>query len=445
MFDLNHNSKMNIIRKMRFGYGLLFTSWFFSKVSRAINFFPFGFWVKGFFKNMFNYYICISKKLDDITWSDAHLYKLVHRKYKPNKKLNKMAFIIPNNVVLDHFKNIFPYLDKGSFDIIAVASLGYNICERLKEYALQNYYSYFLLNDIFKKRYIYKLAIYWNPNYTGTIYVKGKPFNGMQLFAEKYLHAQFKSTIEDWWLKKNQVGLADYIICVGDYFKHRYEKLGIKAKIYPLGSPRFEKYDLTQEAANKTYVITKYNLNIDPLKKTILWVPGHTNVDSLQSFGPIINRLNDDFNIIIKPHPHRYKEIANYGEIITSLLPDAFVLNDIDTIELFPLADFIFCDYGGSVLTAIKADKNVLLLNAENTDDVKRYIGLESPEILIRDKIINFSKNQEKDIITALYNTEIWERQKEIRKEIREYFFTENANVTEDIADFLLKVINDEI
>jgi hypothetical protein len=111
---------------------------------------------------------------------------------------------------------------------------------------------------------------------------------------------------------------------------------------------------------------------------------------------------------------------------------------------LLPAADFVICDYGGSVFSAIKADKNVLLFNVYKSDSssVTSPLGLS---INIRDRIINFYPDEEEKFFAALKDESVWEKQKAIRRDIRSEFFTENPNPARDIAELCKRIVKGEV
>jgi CDP-glycerol glycerophosphotransferase (TagB/SpsB family) len=155
--------------------------------------------------------------------------------------------------------------------------------------------------------------------------------------------------------------------------------------------------------------------------------------------------VQKEYNIIIKNHHHTYMEIKDLDKKILSVIPSAIILKGVNNIDLFPIADFVICDYGGSVFTAILCDKNVLLFNADKKNILKKLYGIDAMEIEIRKDIINFNKNQAREFINALINKDIWEDQIIIREKIIAEYLPKKKKTPSEIADMLRQIIKDEI
>jgi hypothetical protein len=76
----------------------------------------------------------------------------------------------------------------------------------------------------------------------------------------------------------------------------------------------------------------------------------------------------------------------------------------------------------------------------------KDHIFLCSPvNSYLRENIINFYPDEEEEkIFAALKDVAIWEKQKEIRCQIRSEFFTENPNPALDIAGLCRRILKGE-
>lgn len=396
--------------------------------------------MKKIFKKIYNVYL---KKLDSNSWSQAHLEQLVFRNYKPQKKLNKIAFLIPNHLDLHHYEDIFSKLNPEEFDIITVSSFN-KLDEVVVEYALKNNYTILSINDVFNKKIQYKLAVSINPDFACSVIKNNKLIYGLELLAEKTLRVMFVLGAANWMFNETQNKIFDYIICAGDYHKQQFEKLDIKAKVLALGSPRFDNDSLKVQEAGRNKTFEKFGLNIN--KKTALWLPTHTEVNSIIDFADMVAQLGDDFNIILKPHPQLLREIESFDDFIHSKIPECKILNKINNMELFPIADFVFCDYGGSVFSAINSDKNVLLFNTKRVDVLETIFGLNSPEVEIRQDIISFEKEQTQEFLKAIQDKTIWKNQAEVRQKIKNRFFVQlNGKSAENIANTLRQILRDEI
>jgi hypothetical protein len=89
-------------------------------------------------------------------------------------------------------------------------------------------------------------------------------------------------------------------------------------------------------------------------------------------------------------------------------------------------------------------DKNVLLLNTSKKELLTGDCAPDVPVNIIRDRVINFYPDEEEKFFAALKDDAVWEKQKEIRRQIRSEFFTENPNPARDIAGLCRRILKGE-
>jgi CDP-glycerol glycerophosphotransferase (TagB/SpsB family) len=225
----------------------------------------------------------------------------------------------------------------------------------------------------------------------------------------------------------------DYLVCCGNYQKRRIESYIPKEKLFLLGYPRID--SSADKNIAEQIITARTGRCIDHVKKTILWLPTHSAETSLYVFAPTLAKIQGEYNIIIKPHPL----LLNVEKFIRSMLPNVFVLNNVSNEMLFPVTDFVICDYGGSAFLSLKADKNVLFFNTYEAE-----LSQDIPELGIRDRIVNFYVTEEEKFFAALKDDSVWEKQKEIRREIRAEFFADNPNPARDIAELCRRIVRGE-
>jgi hypothetical protein len=97
------------------------------------------------------------------------------------------------------------------------------------------------------------------------------------------------------------------------------------------------------------------------------------------------------------------------------------------------------------VFYAILADKNTILLNTPRPELLTRAFATSTPSNIIRDRIVNFYPDEEEKFFAALKDDSIWEKQREIRRQIRAEFFTENPNPARDIAELCRRIVKGEL
>ncbi|MDR0606235.1 MAG: hypothetical protein LBG80_18305, partial [Bacteroidales bacterium] len=382
------------------------------------------------------------RKLSDKYWSSYHLHHFILNDYKPRHFVNKVAFLISEKVTLKHMENIINNMPNDTFDLVVVnyIDLGINNfvrcflrrlvfltnARRIKRKnnmsptevmkKLNKKFNLLTINEVFRKKLQYSQVVCVFPELAGLLGIGNGRKYGIEFLAKKLVRALFLIGAGNYIFNKKTNAIFDTILCSGEYQKERYETLGIKAEVIASGSPRFDKENKT---VDKEVFFKHYGL--DTNKKTILWLPTHgRHICSILEFLPIVKAIENDFNIIFSIP---FGPNGCYGDFpfldfkIKLRVPTAIIVNNMESTELLGVGDYVFCDYGGSVFTAIYNDKNVLLLNAEDKY-VHKLIGEDSPEVEIRKEIINFYRHEGDKLISALKDKKIWEEQKAIRRRI---------------------------
>ena len=135
-------------------------------------------------------------------------------------------------------------------------------------------------------------------------------------------------------------------------------------KVFFIGYTRFDK-----DKNNKTELLRYFRINKN--KKTILCCPNERilhlqNDKSLKRYLLFFEKLNNNYNVILRPHPKLkftnfklFKMITN-SNLIIDLEPDRNIKN------LFLISDLIVTDYGNSVLEAIYLNKKTIIFKWPN-------------------------------------------------------------------------------
>ena len=150
------------------------------------------------------------------------------------------------------------------------------------------------------------------------------------------------------------------------------------APAFIIGYPRYEKND--EETSVKTNLLKEFNL--DNNKKTILWMPSrldweHPNYRNIEDWLSSFSFLQDNFQLIIRPHPHL---VANNPELITRLIENKCNVDSLKSRNLYSLysaSDLVIADYGGSIFSGIYMHKPVILLNSANHNFVSQSNELD--------------------------------------------------------------------
>jgi hypothetical protein len=368
-------------------------------------------------------------------WGRANIAFLVKKGYKSVHKTNKIAFVIVTDWALSHLEKVISSLKNNEYDIVYVY-LGERECKNYTRLHNSNALS---IQEVIKHKLCYSLAV---TSHTG-LGDGDKNYNyGIDLIASKIMFVT--SLIDINYCNLINMKSFNYIVCANEYQKKQFEEVTSEDKLFVLGIPRQNIREYNRETSIE--IIWQHTgRDIDVSKKTLLWLPTHSEISSAINFAPIIAELQNEFNIIEKPHPFLYYENRNFYQMMKKIIPEIIIINDIDNVKLIPVADFVICDYGGSVFYAILADKNVILLNTPSSELLTGPFAANAPSNIIRRRIVNFYPDEEERFFAALKDDSVWEKQKDIRKEIRAEFFTENPDPARDIAELCRRIVRGEV
>ncbi|MDR1147733.1 MAG: CDP-glycerol glycerophosphotransferase family protein [Spirochaetaceae bacterium] len=386
------------------------------------------------------------------TWTSAHVKRLERQNYRPEHKIDKIAFIInKSSMATAHLENIFLNLDTKDYDIVFMGPRSELECNE-KAYAQKHNCNVVSVNEVIAHKLCYKLAVTMFGDHKSKKHIKKY---GLNFIAEKTLliASIFDYTYSLEYLKKKPY---DYIVCCGEFHKKFFEQYFDNKSIFMLGSPRFKPISAGScgAAAVETarrLIAEQSGIKLNPAKKTLLLLPSYNGaVSSARNcatidFLPILTKLQDEYNIIIKPHPEWASSWGGCKDFFCAAIPNAVFLNNVDNFMLYPAADFVVCDYSNVIFTTIHADKNIILFNAGRNDVEKNYALRNPVNSYLRENIINFYPDEEEKLFAALKDDAIWEKQKEIRRQIRADFFTDNPNPARDIAGLCGRIMKGEV
>lgn len=399
--------------------------------------------------------------LSPLVWSDIHHTYIESLDLKPKNTVKKIAFFIHDTISLDHMYNIMEAMPKESFDIILAnfkssftfkgllhilylkhedqKDLFWNkkkVIDQIEYLKSQTRCGVYRINDIYgEKKYALAVCAHNGLENSCHIYKQGQILEyGLNRFAYRNAYCQF--TIDLQFAQSYERNRHfDLIFYSGKWNQSQCKSSDFNntLKTFCVGVPRLEKFIKNQKKEDYTE------------QKTIFWLPTHTKMSSLKYFLPLMNSIGKKYKVILKPHPHCFLEIKNLLKKI-QLNTNIVIDDESSSEELLALADYVFCDYGGSVFTAIYCDKNVLLLNCPHYNTISKLGAFKSPEFLLRSEIINFNVGEEDKILAALENETIWEKQKPLRATIKEQFFTvDEEPASKKIVKILMQESQKEI
>lgn len=316
-------------------------------------------------------------------------------------ELERFGFLIHNPEMFNHYHAVWQHLPAGSVEIAVTGTTQHDIDAVIagcQKYRLPWRDAAEMLS---RKEYYTTLVSSFPQNYLKSI--------GRYNLRFMYANGKAGWNFQSW----NQV--YDSILCFGPYQAENLEFCRDTLKIQ-MGYPRFDRF--FNQPLDRAMRLTE--LKLDPSRQTVVWLPTWSTLSSIDLFATAIARLQTRYNVIVKPHPITItEEVAR----MRALERFACVIREhIDNVELFQLADFLLCDYGGSAFGGIYTDRNVLLLDLPNAE-ADPLTGKDSSDIWLRKYLPHISAQQSDHLEELLDNTQLWEAQRPIRKTLSQYYF----------------------
>lgn len=220
---------------------------------------------------------------------------------------------------------------------------------------------------------------------------------------------------------------ADLYFCHGNYDKRLVDRHSEKEG-FIIGYPRYDSIVTCKEVPNKNLI---QEFNLDPEKKIIVWLPSYFPGENqfihiIEEWNVLLKPIMNEYEIILRPHPKSLERESSVS--VTKLIDMGYKIDTVterDMSELYGTSDFVFCDYGGSVFSAVYTDCKMLLLNhafhkeyAKNNED--------HLHIKVRDVLLNVSSEElrKRGGFTELLNDDnLWHSENVKRRKIRDEYF----------------------
>lgn len=248
-------------------------------------------------------------------------------------------------------------------------------------------------------------------------------------------------------------GMYDLILSYGD---HDTRMFSLSTTTIPIGNPKFDDF---YAGSLDTVLIKK--LNINPHKKTLLYLPTHSDLSSFREVAPKLLELKNKYNIIVKIHYFTEREESDFIKN-NSFDGISFLKDDADLTTLLSLCDLAISDNSSAIFDVIQADKPVLVADfwdtesLDNTHKQPRFYkrGItgaltysDSIEQTIKKekKVATFSLSSEIEVAIeqAFLNDEIYAvHRRELQKELFSY---RDAQCGKRGADAILQLLNGKI
>lgn len=254
-------------------------------------------------------------------------------------KIKNVAVTIENNIQFESFKNAIDIMLEQKINVDIFIPLdnnddGYNrmFDEFYQKISKMNY-------NIFRELTKTKYDILFMP------YLVYQFKDLKRKYTIRYLYGL--TTKPEFFLSLETNYIFDGFLCYG---KYDFECL--------------KNYGIPFEIGNIKYINFKTNKKESNKKKTILYLPTYGNYSSIDTLAPMLIKLKDKYDILIKPHhgteygineieKQRFTYLRNNFENIYS--------STYSLLELINICDIIITDQSGAVFDAICVKKPVIM------------------------------------------------------------------------------------
>jgi len=183
--------------------------------------------------------------------------------------------------------------------------------------------------------------------------------------------------------------------------------------ILPMGWPRMDAY------FNQTWdrAALQARFHCDPQRKTIVWLPTWTEVSSVALYADTLAKLTRDYNVVVKLHPMHGEQAPEDFARLQAAGFNCLLTGSEDNVPLLQLADWVFADYGGSPFAAMYAGKPLLLLDVPHAA-THFTMGVDSPDLLLRESLLHIAPDEQDQIIDLLLDSTLWQTQITLAAEV---------------------------
>jgi hypothetical protein len=228
----------------------------------------------------------------------------------------------------------------------------------------------------------------------------------------------------------------DMILCFGPYQAQRLKQC-CGAAIFQMGYPRYDRY--FTDNINKNRILQ--DLTLDANKQTIVWLPTWKELSTIDDFADVMSSLSTQYNVVVKTHPLATSEEAERLAKLKQFTFTKVITGIYDNLELYAIADLVVADYGGPAFGALYLDIPLMLLNLPNAEN-DPLTGVDSPDILLREQIVNVDKQARWEISKLIARDSVWQEQITIRRSLRQQHFFPSYGCSANLAATALQNIN---
>ena len=211
-----------------------------------------------------------------------------------------------------------------------------------------------------------------------------------------------------------------------------------------IGYPRYDHLNDTKQILND---LSK-DFNLDPKKQIIFWTPTHIHYrkETNTNFSPWIDKIEPllkDYNVVVRPHPKALKLSSNIEKILNKKNFFVDIKGSRKIGNLFKISDLIFCDYGGTIFSAIYLEKPIILLNMnENSEYIKDLTENISLDLEIRKDLISLDLDSNTEMIKTKILSSLELKYKNKVLDIKNKYLSNYKNNSDfEITNFLLNYL----
>jgi hypothetical protein len=321
--------------------------------------------------------------------------------------------------MFNHYRPVWEKLGRDNFDLVLYGDV--NSRETSRSMASSEGYSVIDYESICDNAKKYPIFVSNHSIYK----YKGKSLNlslGEKQVRFMYALGKGKHNFSNW---NNDY---DLILCFGPYQAQRLREC-CSAAIFQMGYPRYDRYFTAN--INKSKIMQQ--LGLDTNKQTIVWLPTWKELSTIDDFADVISSLSTQYNVVVKTHPLSAIKDAARLEKLKQFTFSKVITEIYDNLELYAIADWIVSDYGGTAFGALYLDKPLLLLNMPNAEN-DSLTGAGSPDILLREQIVNVDKQQRWGMGELFLDKTIWQEQVLCRRMLRQQHFFPSYGCSASLA-----------
>lgn len=211
----------------------------------------------------------------------------------------------------------------------------------------------------------------------------------------------------------------DFYFCVTNYHKSVIERNTGKPALV-VGYTRYE--EPPEKSGSLRAFLTEFGL--DPSRKLIIWIPSSGSTRYIASAHQAIGALLPEFNILLRPHPDSWNQNRPEPEkaLWEKLASLGFFIDKVEhrnMSSLYQAADYVLCDAGGPVYSALYLSKDMILLNRSEKDNR----GIYKADINAAIANFDYETVTGTELKSLLTDEHRWKEQREMQRLLREKIF----------------------